>query len=228
MGSFAGFDKRTSKFLRGLGRNNSKAWFEAHRSDYEAHYLAPAIAFVEDMGERLVKIAPEVRAEPRVNGSIFRINRDVRFSKDKTPYKDHIDMRFWEGPDRKSAVSGFFLRIRSDRMEIGAGAHQFDRDLLAAYRSRVAGDRAAGALSKVGAKVQRAGFPLQGESYKKLPKGVEPISEERDRLMRHSALWCSTAEPLPDEFGSRAFIGYCAAIWRKMLPVHRWLVDELQ
>lgn len=85
MTRFAGFGKETLRFLRELGRNNERAWFEAHRDDYEAHYLAPAISLVEALGERLVKIAPAVCVEPRVNGSIFRINRDVRFSKDKTP-----------------------------------------------------------------------------------------------------------------------------------------------
>ena len=61
----------------------------------------------------LRSIAPDIHAEPRVNGSIFRINRDIRFSKDKTPYKDHLDLWFWEG-NRKGAVSGFFLQADRD------------------------------------------------------------------------------------------------------------------
>ena len=114
MTDFAGFGPKTKKFLRELGRNNDKAWFDAHRSDYEAHYLEPAKAFVEAAGPKLEKIAPNVVCEPRANGSIFRVNRDIRFSKDRTPYKDHIDLWFWEG-QRKTAISGFFLASTETR-----------------------------------------------------------------------------------------------------------------
>lgn len=68
---------------------------------------------------------------------------------------------------------------------------------------------------------------MQGEHYKKLPRGVEPASELRDKLMRHNALWCSSQQKLPGEFHSREFAAFCATRWRKQLPLHRWLVDEL-
>ena len=68
---------------------------------------------------------PGIATEARVNGSIFRINRDTRFSKDKTPYKDHLDFWFWEG-QRKTALSGLFLRIAPAAVTVGAGAHGFD------------------------------------------------------------------------------------------------------
>ena len=112
MNEFDGFPKQTLTFLRGLRRNNTKAWFEEHRGDYEQYWVDPAKAFVDSAGAGLQSIAP-VAAEPRVNGSIFWINRDIRFSKDKTPYKDHLDFWFWEG-SRKTAPSGFFLRISPD------------------------------------------------------------------------------------------------------------------
>ena len=66
------------------------------------HLLA---AFVAAIGDKLVKHSPNISAIPKVNGSIFRVNRDIRFSKDKTPYKDHIDLWFWEGDDRKAERS---------------------------------------------------------------------------------------------------------------------------
>ena len=228
MTQFSGFTQETSAFLRGLGENNTKAWFDAHRDDYETHYLAPAKSLVEALGDRLLKLAPGIRAEPRVNGSIFRINRDIRFSRDKTPYKDHIDLWFWEGPNRKTAVSAFFLRIRATRVEIGAGALHFERQSLAAYRKSLSLDRSAKALATAISKVERAGFRVYGEHYKKLPRGVKPSSELRDTLMRHNALWCSRDQKLPDEFYSAAFATYCSKTWRKLLPLHRWLVDELQ
>ena len=105
MSEFTGFGPKTKKFLRDLGRNNDKAWFTSHRGDYEAYYLEPAKAFVEAAGPKLEKVEPRVVWEPRVNGSIFRVNRDIRFSKDKTPYKDHIDFRTYLQPVRDFITS---------------------------------------------------------------------------------------------------------------------------
>ena len=75
---FTGFPPETFTFLKGLKANNSKVWFEAHRGDYEQFHLAPAKAFVEAIAPGLKKISKDVHAEAKVNGSIFRINRDIR------------------------------------------------------------------------------------------------------------------------------------------------------
>jgi uncharacterized protein (TIGR02453 family) len=92
--TFTDFPPATLAFRRDLGANNTKAWFDEHRADYEQSYLSPALAFVDAMREPLFALHPQVHADPRMNGSLFRINRDVRFSKDKTPGKDHIDLFF--------------------------------------------------------------------------------------------------------------------------------------
>jgi len=89
--TFAGFPPEGLAFLDGLARDNTKAYFDAHRATYESALLEPAKAFVVALGEELhTRVSPAIRAEPRVNGSILRINRDTRFSADKTPYKDHL------------------------------------------------------------------------------------------------------------------------------------------
>ncbi len=110
MTEFGGFPPETIRFLRELRSNNHNAWFDAHRSDYQAFWVAPARAFVVAAGQQLAELAPGIRAEPRVLGSIFRISRDSRFSRDPRPYKDHLDFWFWEG-ERRRAVSGFFARL---------------------------------------------------------------------------------------------------------------------
>jgi uncharacterized protein (TIGR02453 family) len=92
---FSGFPKATITFLSGLSETNTKEWFEGNRDVYEAGYVEPARRFVESMGPRLKQVSPGVKYEPKINGSISRINRDVRFSKDKRPYKDHLDIWFW-------------------------------------------------------------------------------------------------------------------------------------
>ncbi|NND02169.1 MAG: DUF2461 family protein, partial [Acidimicrobiia bacterium] len=87
MADFAGFPAETQRFLRELSSNNTKQWFDAHRNDYDDYWVTPAKAFVAAAGDALQGLAP-VEAQPKVNGSIFRVNRDIRFSADKRPYKD--------------------------------------------------------------------------------------------------------------------------------------------
>ncbi len=226
MPGFTGFPTATLDFLAGLQADNSKAWFDAHRGDYDDHYIGPAKEFVAAAGEALAEIAPDVRAEPKVNGSIFRINRDIRFSKDKRPYKDHLDMWFWEGDDRKAAVSGFFLRILPDEIGIGVGSHGFDRDRLAAYRAAAADPTSGATLLEAVAATERAGFAVKGEHYKKVPAGFEAEGETA-RLLRYSGLWAGDVVTTPKSLHSKRFVGWCMSRWQKTLPVHRWLVDTL-
>jgi uncharacterized protein (TIGR02453 family) len=126
MTAFDGFPPETIRFLRELRVNNRKDWFDAHRVDYEAYWVAPAKAFVVAAGQLLAELAPQIRAEPRVLGSIFRINRDTRFSRDQRPYKDHLDVWFWEG-ERRRAVSGFFARLTPEHLGVGASCHGLDK-----------------------------------------------------------------------------------------------------
>src|SRR5262249_21133670 len=93
--AFTGFSPRIVDFLQGLADHNSREWFAAHRADYEATYLQAAREFVLAVGERSSELGAGLHAEPKVFGSILTINRDVRFSKDKSPYKTHLDLWFW-------------------------------------------------------------------------------------------------------------------------------------
>lgn len=227
MAKFSGFSKQTLSFLRGLGRNNKKEWFDAHRADYDAHYIEPAKAFVAALGDKLVAVAPEVQAVPKVNGSIFRINRDVRFSKDKRPYKDHLDLWFWEGADRKQGSSGFFFRLQADRVMLGAGIHGFPKEQLARFRDAVAADDSGKVLARLAKRLDKAGYPVQGESYKRVPRGFDP-EHARAELLRHGALHAGiTLKPLPDELHSAKFVGLCMRHFKKLAPLHRWLVDHV-
>jgi uncharacterized protein (TIGR02453 family) len=226
MSDFTGFGAQTKKFLRDLGRNNDKAWFDAHRSDYEQHYLEPAKAFVEAVGPKLEKLAPNIVWEPRVNGSIFRVNRDIRFSKDKTPYKDHIDMWFWEG-QRKTAVSGFFVRITSKSVHLGAGSHGFSKEALASYRKALNDEKASKSLASLTKRLGRAGYDVGGKTYKKPPRGFDgnPAAQE---LVLHSTLWAAAERKSPPEQASAKFVAYCMREWKKMAPVHRWLMENVR
>lgn len=226
MADFAGFPAQTQKFLEGLSKNNSKDWFEAHRSDYDAYWVTPAKAFVEAAGEALQDVAP-IEVQPRVNGSIFRINRDIRFSNDKTPYKDHLDFWFWEG-ERKTAVSGFYLRVTPAEVGIGVGAHGFDKDRLGAYRNAVVDAKSGKALRKAVGELKKSKVDVKGEHYKTLPRGFETDDTFERQFLRYNALWTGQDVATPPSFNSKRFVSWAMTRWSKQAPLHRWLVDHLQ
>jgi len=225
--TFAGFPEGTFDFLRGLTKNNSKAWFDAHRDDYDRFYIAPARALVDALGPRLKKISPTVAYEPRVNGSIFRINRDVRFSKDKTPYKNHIDLWFWHGERGGWNSPGFFFRLSADRLILGAGMHRLEKAQLDAFRAAVVDQRAGAALARVIDKVRAAGpYVIGGASRKNAPRGFD-AAHARAALLLHEGLWAERDSRPDKSIGSAAFVEYCAAEFAAMWPVGEWLLETV-
>jgi uncharacterized protein (TIGR02453 family) len=225
--TFDGFPAETAAFLRGIAKNNDKKWFEAHRADYEAGYVEPAKAFVTALGPRLKKIAPAVQYEARVNGSLFRINRDVRFGKDKRPYKDHLDLWFWCGDRRGWDTPGFFFRMFADRLMIGAGMHRFEKSLLDAYRKAVVAPRPGRALAAAIDEVRAAGhYEIGGASRKTVPRGFD-ADHERAPLLLHEGLWAGLETELGSEAKSARFVDFCAGHYRAMWPVARWTLKEL-
>src|ERR1700759_3318345 len=127
MTDFAGFPKDTIRFLEGIAAHNEKAWFEANRDLYESGYVAPARAFVEALGPLLMKFAPTVKFDPKINGSLHRINRDIRFSKDKRPYKEHLNAWFWTGDSKGWQQPGFWFSVSPKHVYLGVGMYQFDK-----------------------------------------------------------------------------------------------------
>jgi uncharacterized protein (TIGR02453 family) len=220
--AFAGFGKHTIEFLSGLGANNEKDWFDTHRKDYEEAYLQPAEELLIALAPRLKKIDPEVEVEPRVNGSIMRINRDIRFSKDKKPYKDHLDLWMWTGERKGWDSSGFFFRLTPDRLILGAGMHAFEPARLARYRKAVLDPKKGPALARIVATLRKAGYTIGSEKYKKLPTGV-PADHVRAALLRHGALHATWEGKHPAALKSAAFVGFVADHFRKIAPIHAWL-----
>jgi uncharacterized protein (TIGR02453 family) len=224
--AFGGFPPETIRFLRELGANNRKDWFDAHRGDYEAFWVAPAKAFVVAAGEQLAELAPGIRAEPRVLGSIFRINRDTRFSRDPRPYKDHLDFWFWEG-ERRRAVSGFFARLTPEVLGVGAGCHGLDPERLTRFRRAVA-DPASGAdLAGIAQRLEGAGYQLEGATLRRPLAGFTGEGPA-GRFLRHKGLFVHHDEPADERVQTDAVLAICMRHWSALAPLHRWLTDNVQ
>ena len=143
---FSGFPTEAFAFLDGLAKDNSKAYFDEHRADYDSYVVPTSRSFVVALGERLqARISPDIIAIPKANGSLGRINRDVRFSKDKSPYNTHLQFRFWQGAN-KNATSGVALRVSPEQIGIAVGVMAFDKPALARYRQAVVAEKSGKAL----------------------------------------------------------------------------------
>jgi uncharacterized protein (TIGR02453 family) len=224
---FGGFTPDTLRYLRLVRENNDRRWFEAHREEYERLYVAPARAFVSAAGEILGGLAPAIRAEPRILGSIFRINRDTRFGAGRGPYKDHIDFWFWEG-ERKLAVSGFFLRLAPEFIGLGAGSHGLDAHQLESFRSAVAAPGSGSRLAVLVGKLEGNGYVLGGEHYARTPRGYQATSPAAGRLLRHRALFVHHDLPVEEALDGARLLASCRRHWSALAPLHRWLVDNVQ
>lgn len=223
----AGFTPDTLRLLRDLAAHSDPATFAAHRDRYEAHWVAPARAFVTSVAPLLAELSDDLVADPRVHGSILHPRQDVRFDRDRPLYRDHVGLLFWEG-DRATATSVLFLRVNPDHVTLGAGARRLDRDRLRAYRAGVVDDDVGNALvSAVGA-VERAGWPIHGRTLSTGPRAVRSDDPDRARLLRHTALWTSDDLPHPGVLDSTRFASWCVRRWRQQWPLHRWLVDHVR
>jgi uncharacterized protein (TIGR02453 family) len=142
---FLGFPD-TQAFLKDLAANNDRTWFNANRKTYERVHKHPAEAFVAELRPRLEKLAGV-----RLGGKIFRIHRDVRFSKDKSPYNTHLHIGFQHrrevGEQRRRG--GFYFGIDTTNLTLGVGAFDFGPADLDTYRKAVADDHEGGELAAI-------------------------------------------------------------------------------
>lgn len=224
---FPGFPQEGLCFLSELKDNNNREWFEAHKDVYRNHVLAPAQDLVFALGERLKGLSPGIVYDTAANGSgsILRIYRDLRFSKDKRPYNLYVRLVFWEGQRKKMENPSFFVRISPGEVGVYAGLHVFQKPVLAAYRDAVVDDQLGPDLEAAIAEVKGAGaYTLGGEHYKRVPRGYDAEHPRAD-LLRYKGLWAHTADPVDAAvIVTPELVEVCLEHCRNMAPLHHWLV----
>jgi uncharacterized protein (TIGR02453 family) len=178
------FPQSTAGYLNKLSRNNNREWFGANKDLYDSDFLEPAVDFVVAMGEKLLKISPDIHAIPKIDKSIFRIYRDVRFSKDKEPYKTNMGLYFWEGPGKKMEGSGFYFHIEPKRYGVGTGMYMFSKEHLKTFRDTVSDPVRGKELDSIVKKITKKGaYNINNKKYKKTPRGYDPDSEYSEYLL---------------------------------------------
>lgn len=170
---FEGFPREGVAFLKNLKRNNNREWFHKHKDDYESLVKLPMQSLIAALQPHFQKFAPEIEANPK--RSIFRIYRDVRFSKDKSPYKTHVAAHFViRGKAKGVEGSGYYVHIEPGQVFLGGGLYMPDGDQLKKIRKAIA-TRSKEFLSIVEGKSFTKRFgKLEGEKLSRAPKGYEP------------------------------------------------------
>ena len=167
---FRQFEPTVFQFLEDLAANNNRRWFQENKSRYESDVLEPCLAFIRDFGPRLKKISPYFQAsDRRVGGSLMRVYRDTRFSKDKTPYKTNVGIQFRHEMGKDVHAPGFYVHIACDTCFLGAGVWHPDSASLRKIRTSIV-DRPARWKRVRDNKRFRAQFRLAGESLKRAPR----------------------------------------------------------
>ena len=221
------FPQSTIKFLTALSKNNNKEWFEKNRMRYDFELLQPAMQFVIDLGEKLLDLSPNINAIPKIDKSIFRLYRDVRFSKNKTPFKTNLGLYFWEGRGKKMECSGFYFHIEPKLFFLGTGMYMFTKDQLKKYREIVSDPLKGKQLNDILTKLlKNKKLTLGGKTYKKTPRGFSPEYKYHELLL-HSGLYLSYESNGFDELTTKDPVVFSYNIFKEMYPLHKWFVENL-
>ena len=224
---FVGFPSEGLQFLSDLYAHNEREWFNAHKAVYERALLGPGQCFVRALGERLQELSPAIQYDTRTNGSgsMLRIDPDIRFSKDKTPYHTQMRFFFWEGAAPKMRNPGFHFTFDGLSGATYAGRWGFDKPLLTAFREAVADARRGPELVAMIAEVQASGEYLVGGShYKRVPRGY-PSDHPRAELLRHNGLNARAPEIPAAVLTAPELVDVCFQHCRNMASLVRWLVN---
>jgi uncharacterized protein (TIGR02453 family) len=206
--AFSGWPEDFQRFFFGLELDNSKRYFEAHRDVYQRAVRAPMEALVASL-------------EPEFGpAKVFRINRDIRFSADKSPYKTNIAATVGMGG------RGGYLSLDARGLMAASGRYEMDAPSLARYREAVVREASGEALAAIVEGLEADGFEIGGEELKRVPPGF-PKDHSRARLLRHKRLYVWKSFGLQPWLGSPAARDHVLSLWRRAEPLNDWFRANL-
>jgi len=223
------FSPAALRFFRQLAAHNDKTWFEAHRSEYEQEVREPMRELIEDLNARMARFAPEIGGDPK--RSMFRINRDIRFSKDKSPYKTNAGCWFHHvgatpkvGSDANEGSAGFYFHLQPGKSFVGAGLWMPPRPQLNKLREAIDDDPDA-FIRMTRALPQRFNGVRDENALKRIPRGYAE-DHPAAKWLRFQSF--TTGRPLTDaQVTDSKLTALLAREYEAMLPLVRWLNGAL-
>jgi len=202
--AFRGWSEACQRFFIGLELDNSKRYFDANREAYELEVKGPMVALMDSL------------AADYGDGKIFRANRDIRFSKDKSPYKTNI-----AAPAGMNGRGGY-ISLDARGLTVAAGRYELTPQQLNKYRKKVAADSTGAPLAAIVAKLEKAGYGIGGQALKRVPAGW-PQDHPRARLLKHKILYIYKNLGLQPWLGTPAARRQILKVWTDATPLNVWL-----
>jgi uncharacterized protein (TIGR02453 family) len=206
---FAGFPVAALDFYDDLEVDNTKSYWEKHKATYDNDVKAPMVALVS-------ALAPEFALD-RQSYKVFRPYRNVRFAKDKTPYKTNQGAYVAVAP-----ATGWYVEISARGVRTGGGCYDMTGPRLAAYRDAVADDKAGAQLTRITNKLTKAGWELGGDQLKTAPRGYD-AEHRRIDLLRHKSLFAGKSYAFDEVIHTPGLLDAVQADWKSLRPLIEWL-----
>lgn len=222
---FRGFPADFLGFFADLSANNSRPWFNDNKARYYESVVNPISEFIVCMAPRLARISPHYVADPRPHGgSMFRIHRDTRFSKDKTPYKTHAGVQFRHARGKDAHAPGFYVHLAADGLFFGGGIWLPPNPQLARIRDFIVDNARSWSRIANARSVQQAGG-IQGDALQRPPRGYEASHPHIADLKRKS-FYVMIEAPAADAL-KPGFIDQVTEAFRCAAPLNRFVCDAL-
>ncbi len=217
--SFPGFPKEALQFLRSIEKNNNRAWFGKMKSVYENSVKAPMLALVEALDQELLDYAPEYITEP--SKAVFRIHRDVRFAKNKDPYKTNIAAGFHRQNLGKNDTASFYLHLDAKGIFVGAGVYMPIPEHIRMLRNHIAANHIEFREILADNQLRKWMGELHGELMIRPPKGFIAGHPAQDLLIRKMYFMAAT---LPTDLAlTPQLLGEVSARFRASTPLVEFL-----
>jgi uncharacterized protein (TIGR02453 family) len=225
-GAFTGFPSDMFRFMAELKRNNDRDWFNENKSRYKSSVLAPMSSFIAAMDTKLAKVSDCFVADPRPNGgSMFRIYRDVRFSKDKSPYKEHIACHFRHMAGKDAHAPGFYMHFEEGDVFFGGGIWHPPTPELTRIRERISDEPEQWKRATRSVSFRRRFGEISGESLKRPPKGFDADAPMIDDLKRKS--FFAVQHVTPARAKAKTFTKDVQSAFVALVPMMRFLTEAI-
>jgi len=222
---FNGFPKAGLDFFSNIIINNSKEWLDAHKEEYEKYIVTPNKAYVEEMGEHLQILVPNIHAIPKVNKSLFRIYRDARFHR-LDPIKERIGIIFWQGATHRMQSASFYMHYDPFEVFVATGIRNFKPPLLATYREYIKNDAKREALHHILEALREKGYKIAQPKYKKFPRDFEAyVDKPYAYLAKYGAMYAYKTFKPDKIFHSEKIIDRNFKVYEDMLDLHQWVYE---
>lgn len=206
-------------FFKGLEKNNNLEWFHGHKKEYEKDVKGPFLTLLENLIPEIEKLEPMISSNPK--DALFRINRDVRFSKDKTPYNTLLKAGFSPG-GKKSKLPGFYLGISAEKVHVGGGLFTINGPDLKSIRTLIS-ENTEEFTQIVNSEAFITTFQdLKGEQARRLDKSLQPILEKTSYIA-NKQFYAMQELPVTDHLNADKMLTTITRAFEAIHPLNQFL-----